>query len=64
MSIPSFIKISSGIQKVVSGNIQGVSKLNGKTLGMDSSYRETKKKGYDSVGPEMYGYRVVEACIY
>jgi hypothetical protein len=26
---------------------------------MDSSYRETKK-GYDNMGPEMYGYRVTE----
>jgi hypothetical protein len=44
--------------------IQGVSKLNGKTSGMDSSYRETeKKKGYN-MGPEMYSYGVVEACIY
>jgi hypothetical protein len=27
---------------------------------MDSSYRETKKKGYDNMGPEMYDYRVTE----
>jgi hypothetical protein len=41
--------------------IQGVSKLNDKTSGIDSSYRETKKrKGYDNMGPEMYGYRVTE----
>jgi hypothetical protein len=44
--------------------IQGVPKLNGKTSGMDSSYRELKKKGYDNMGPEMYSYRVVRACIY
>jgi hypothetical protein len=43
--------------------IQGVSKLNGITSGMDSSYRETKT-GYDNMGPEMYSYRVVIVCIY
>jgi hypothetical protein len=25
---------------------------------------ERRKKGYDKMGPEMYGYRVVRACIY
>jgi hypothetical protein len=40
--------------------IQGVSKLNSKTSGMDSSYR--RKKGYN-MGRETYSYRVVRACI-
>jgi hypothetical protein len=39
--------------------IQGVLKLD-KTLEMDSSCRGTKEKWYDSMGPEMYGYRVRE----
>jgi hypothetical protein len=43
--------------------MQGVSKLCGKASGMDSSYRE-RKKGHDNMGPEMYGYIVVQACIY
>jgi hypothetical protein len=38
--------------------IQDVSKLNGKTSGMNSSDR--RKKGYDNMGPKMYGYRVTE----
>jgi hypothetical protein len=25
---------------------------------------ERRKKGYENMGPEMYGYRVVRACIY
>jgi hypothetical protein len=39
--------------------IQGVSKLNSKT----SSYKETKKV-YDNMGPNMYGNRIAQACIY
>jgi hypothetical protein len=41
--------------------IQGLSKLNGKSSGSDSSYRE-KKKVYDNMGPEMHNYRVIRAC--
>jgi hypothetical protein len=40
--------------------IQGVSKLQGRIPHIE----RRKKKGYDDMGPEMYGYRVVRACIY
>jgi hypothetical protein len=43
-------------------SIQGVSKLNGKTSGMDSSYRDEKR--VYNMGPEMYDHRVVRAFIY
>jgi hypothetical protein len=37
----------------------GASKLNGKTSGTDSSYRD-KKQVYDNMGPEMHNYRVIQ----
>jgi hypothetical protein len=57
------VKDLLGLLFKAAGNIQDVSKINGKTSGMDSSYGETTR-GYDNMGPEMYSYRVVRACIY
>jgi hypothetical protein len=47
----------------VRGQFVGWCFLHGRTSGMDSSYRETKKKRYDIMGPEMCGYRATELRI-
>jgi hypothetical protein len=43
--------------------IQGVSKRNIKTSGMNSS-ESRKKKRHDNMGPEKHGYGLVQECIY
>jgi hypothetical protein len=44
-------------------DIQGVSKLDGKLQEWIPQIK-WRQKGYDIMGPEMYSYRFVRACIY